>query len=68
MEKTINTSQAPRQRGQCLKTLPPGLSFNNFAKNNVDSEGKLWEGNHEEIDIEDAKEASIDKVKTGQMS
>ena len=44
------------------------LLLNNFAENNVDSEGKLREGNHEEIDIGDAKEASIDKVKTGQIS
>ena len=48
-----------------LRTLPPGWSF---SENNVDSDGKLWEGNHEEIDIGDAKEASIDKVKTGQIS
>ena len=44
------------------------LLLNNFAENNVDSEGKLREGNHEEIGIGDAKEASIDKVKTGQIS
>ena len=28
VEKTINTSQVPRPRSQCLKTLPPGWSFN----------------------------------------
>ena len=44
------------------------MELYNFAKNNVDSEGKLWEGNHEEINIGDAKEASFDKVKTGQIS
>ena len=37
VEKTINTSQVPRQRSQYLKTLPPGWSFKNFAENNVDS-------------------------------
>ena len=44
------------------------LLLNNFAENNVDSEGKLREGNHEEIDIGDTKEPSIDNVKTGQIT
>ena len=34
----------------------------------MDSEGKLWEGNHEELDVGVAKDASIDKVKAGQVS
>ena len=44
------------------------MELNNFAENDVDSEGKLWKGNHEELNIGNAKDASIDKVKAGQVS
>ena len=39
------------------------MELNNFAENDVDSEG-----NHEELNIGNAKDASIDKVKAGQVS
>ena len=56
VEKTINTSQGPRPRSQCDDGTKQ-LQLRNTSK-----------GNHKELDIGDAKDASIDKVKAGQVS
>ena len=69
VEKTINTSQVPGPRSQCLKTLPPGWSFNLTILQRLTLTRRVnYERVTMKVDFGDAKKASIDKVKTGQIS